>query len=142
MGAYPEFTGVGARALGVLWLDHAFITVATAAGGCPEGKTAAVGTTGGPEAAEGGPTAPEADGDGPPAAESGAAPAWLPGDGSTILRRLGGGALGAPARTLGAIKDPLRGGATELLTGVTVVVTTRDATVGWGAPPDGGGPAG
>ena len=118
------------------------MTVAAAAGGCPEGKTAAVGTTGGPEAAEGGPTAPVPDGDGPPAAESGAAPGWLPGDGSTMLSRLGGGALGAPARTLGAIKGPLRGGATELLTGVTVVVTTRDATAGWEAPPGGGSPAG
>ena len=93
---------MGARALGVLWLDHAFITVAAAAGGCPEGKTAAVGTTGGPEAAEGGTTAPEgkpkAAGDGPAAAEAegGAEPAWLPGDGSTMLSRLGGGALGAP----------------------------------------------
>ena len=56
MGAYPECIGVGARALGVLWLDHAFNTLTAAEGGCPEGKTAAVG---GPEAAEDGPGAAE-----------------------------------------------------------------------------------
>lgn len=73
MGAYPEFIGVGAWALGVLWLDHAFKTLTVAEGGYPEGKTAAVGKTDGPAAAEGEPEAAE---DGPGAAEDGPRAAW------------------------------------------------------------------
>ena len=69
VGAYPECTGVGARALGVLWLDHTFITMFAVEGGCPEG----------PRAIEGGPKAPEdrpkAAEDGPVAAENGPATA-------------------------------------------------------------------
>ena len=50
-----------------------------------------------------------------------------------MFSKLGGGALGAPAGMLGAGRDPLRGGTFGLLTGVTVVVTTRVPTMGWKA---------
>ena len=50
-----------------------------------------------------------------------------------MFSKLGGGALGAPAGMLGAGRDPLRGGTLALLTGVTVVVTTRVPTMGWKA---------
>ena len=84
MGAYPECIGVGARALGVLWLDHAFNTLTAAEGGCPEGNPATVGNADGPAAAEGGPEAAE---DGPGAAEVGP-----------------GAARNAPATTEGGIE--------------------------------------
>ena len=148
MGVNPEFAGVEACTLGVLWLDHAFITAAEV--GWPEGKTAAVGITGRPEAAEGGPEAtegrpeateggpeaaegrPRATGREPDTAEARTEPAWLPGDGSMIFCKLGGGALGAPV--FGASNVPLKGGIAALFTGVTVVVTTRGPSAGWEAP--------
>ena len=50
-----------------------------------------------------------------------------------MFSKLGGGALGAPAGMLGAGRDPIRGRALVLLTGVTVVVTTGVPTMGWKA---------
>ena len=50
-----------------------------------------------------------------------------------MFSKLSGGALGPPAGMLGAGRDPLRGRTLALLTGVTVVVTTRVPTMGWKA---------
>ena len=55
-----------------------------------------------------------------------------------MFSKLGGGALGAPAGVWGASRYPLRGGTIALLTGVTVVVTTRVPTMGWEASLFGG----